>query len=365
MSVNITSTEQIARLRSDLRLGLPVIISEDSTRAVVLSVEACEKNRLEKLLSIKTQKPYLAITSRRAHTLKARIYDKDIARLKLPRDFSLRWLINTSDPTSDLDWPMKGPYNSIRQGKSDVARAAIELCKKTQLLPAAIIIPISKRVSLELRNEGLQETLAHDILKTKNDINILKKISVASLPLKYSKNAKVHVFRDITGLSEHYAIEIGEPNPRDPVLVRLHSACFTGDIIGSLKCDCGLQLDGSMKQISHHKNGLLIYLNQEGRGIGLANKMRAYQLQNQGFDTVEANHRLGFEDEERDLRIGANIILNMGFKSVKLMTNNPKKLQTIESMGLIVEKHIKIQTKPTKENASYLATKASKSGHML
>jgi GTP cyclohydrolase II len=175
---------------------------------------------------------------------------------------------------------------------------------------------------------------------------------------------RVHVFRPEDGAEEHYAIEIGRPDRSAPVLTRIHSACFTGDVLGSLKCDCGPQLQAALAQMAAKGAGVLLYLNQEGRGIGLANKMRAYALQDQGFDTVEANHRLGFEDDERDFRIGADILRQMGFSSVRLMTNNPKKLAMMTSSGLTVTERVPLHVGMTHENAAYLATKAAKSGHL-
>ncbi|MDC1297506.1 GTP cyclohydrolase II, partial [Octadecabacter sp.] len=167
------------------------------------------------------------------------------------------------------------------------------------------------------------------------------------------------------GGEEHYAIEIGHPDRSKPVLTRLHSACFTGDVLGSLKCDCGPQLRGAMAQMGVEGAGVLLYLNQEGRGIGLANKMRAYSLQDQGFDTVEANHRLGFEDDERDFRIGATILKNMGFSDVRLLTNNPAKVAKLESCGLTVSERVALKVGENSYNQNYLATKAAKSGHLL
>jgi GTP cyclohydrolase II len=145
----------------------------------------------------------------------------------------------------------------------------------------------------------------------------------------------------------------------------LHSACFTGDLLGSLKCDCGAQLNGALQQMGAEGHGVLLYLNQEGRGIGLANKMRAYSLQDQGFDTVEANHRLGFEDDERDFRIGAEILRALGFSTVRLLTNNPAKVAMLNANGLDVTERVPLKVGKTAFNADYLKTKAEKSGHLL
>ncbi|MDO5643792.1 MAG: GTP cyclohydrolase II, partial [Paracoccus sp. (in: a-proteobacteria)] len=163
----------------------------------------------------------------------------------------------------------------------------------------------------------------------------------------------------------HYAVEIGAPSRDAAPLVRLHSACFTGDVLGSLKCDCGPQLHAALATMGGAGEGVLLYLNQEGRGIGLANKMRAYALQNQGFDTVEANHRLGFEDDERDFRIGAALLREMGFSQVRLMTNNPRKLAMLESHGISVTERVPLILPANRFNRDYLAVKAEKSGHLL
>jgi GTP cyclohydrolase II len=187
----------------------------------------------------------------------------------------------------------------------------------------------------------------------------------AKLPLDVSEAGRLHIFRPEDGGEEHYAVEIGTPDRAAPVLTRLHSACFTGDLLGSLKCDCGPQLRGAMAQMGAEGAGVLLYLNQEGRGIGLANKMRAYSLQDQGFDTVEANHRLGFADDERDFRIGAEILRKLGFSQVRLLTNNPAKVAKLESSGLTVAERVPLKVGENHHNAAYLATKAAKSGHLL
>ena len=164
---------------------------------------------------------------------------------------------------------------------------------------------------------------------------------------------------------EHYVMEIGKIFRDQPTLVRIHSACFTGDVLGSLTCDCGPQLHAATKMINDQGGGLLIYLNQEGRGIGLANKIRAYSLQDQGFDTVEADHRLGFEDDERDFQLGAAILKEMRISNIKLITNNPSKISTMNKYKINVVERIPLKVGQNKNNIRYLDTKAKKSGHLM
>jgi GTP cyclohydrolase II len=173
----------------------------------------------------------------------------------------------------------------------------------------------------------------------------------------------VHVFREGGAGTEHSVVEIGIVDRGAPVLVRLHSACFTGDVLGSLKCDCGPQLHAAMDAMAT-ASGVLLYLNQEGRGIGLANKMRAYDLQDQGFDTVEANHRLGFEDDERDFRLGAGMLRAMNVGRVRLLTNNPRKVATMAGQGIDVVERVPLHVGRGVENAAYLDVKRIKSGHL-
>ena len=183
--------------------------------------------------------------------------------------------------------------------------------------------------------------------------------------MEVSDKGQLHVFRPDNGGEEHYAIIVGTPDRNQPVLTRLHSACFTGDLMGSLKCDCGPQLRAALAQMGAEGAGILLYLNQEGRGIGLANKMRAYSLQDQGFDTVEANHRLGFEDDERDFRIGAALLSKLGVGQVRLLTNNPTKIEMMQKTGITVSERVALKVGENHFNADYLRTKATKSGHLL
>jgi GTP cyclohydrolase II len=251
----------------------------------------------------------------------------------------------------------------LREGAADLHRAGLSLAKSARLLPAVLVVFVSDGFSLAAR-EGLTLLTLAEIVPELSRLSPMHPVSSARVPMVASQAGRVHVFRPEDGGEEHYAIEIGRPDRSAPVLARVHSACFTGDVLGSLKCDCGPQLRAALAQMGAEGAGVLLYLNQEGRGIGLANKMRAYSLQDQGFDTVEANHRLGFEDDERDFRIGADILRRMGFSTVRLMTNNPRKIAMMQGCGLEVTERVPLHAGLTPQNAAYLATKVAKSGHL-
>jgi GTP cyclohydrolase II len=362
MVLALSTPERLTRARGDLRMGVPVVLCGPEGAALIAAIETLDAARLSDLRGFGPL--VLAITARRAETLKARAYDGDLARILPPADADLAWLLAVADPADDLRMPMKGPLQSLRDGPADLYRAAIALAKAAHLLPAALLVPIPN--PLKLAGEtGLTLLAIDDIASALLALPLMEEVVSARVPLVASNAGRVHVFRPGDGREEHYAIEIGRPDRRQPVLARLHSACFTGDVLGSLKCDCGPQLRAALAQMGAAGAGVLLYLNQEGRGIGLANKLRAYSLQDQGFDTVEANHRLGFEDDERDFRIGAEILRKMGFSSVRLMTNNPKKLAMMQSCGLEVVERVPLKVGRTPQNDAYLATKATKSGHLL
>ncbi|AKO98471.1 GTP cyclohydrolase II [Marinovum algicola DG 898] len=356
------TAELINRARADLRMGVPVVLCGHGSAALVLAAETMGPARLATLRALGGA-PVLAITGRRAETLKARPYDGDVARLPLPEEADCAWIRAIADPADDLRTPMKGPLFALRDGDAALHRLAVSLVKSAQLLPAAVV--------LETAVESLPEAALLTRLEAGSAGPLLLRatdphpVVAARLPTRLAHGGRLHIFRPDDGGVEHYAFEIGRPDRAQPVLARLHSACFTGDVLGSLKCDCGPQLHAALAQMGDEGQGVLLYLNQEGRGIGLANKMRAYSLQDQGFDTVEANHRLGFEDDERDFRIGADILKAMGFARVRLLTNNPRKIAMMQGAGLAVTERVPLKVGLTDQNAAYLATKAAKSGHLL
>ena len=355
-------TEILSRARADLRMGVPVVLS-GKTSALVFSAETLDKQHLADLRALDGS-AVLAITSRRAETLKARAYDGDLARILLPDDATLPWILGVADPSNDLKTPMKGPLASERDGPADLHRIALHLVKSARLLPAALVIPLPQAAEFASKNllTLINTALAEPILSASP---MPYPVASARLPVEASNAGRLHIYRPEDGGEEHYAFEVGKPDRDKPVLARLHSACFTGDVLGSLKCDCGPQLRGALAQMGSEGNGILLYLNQEGRGIGLANKMRAYSLQDQGFDTVEANHRLGFEDDERDFNLGAQILKSMGFSQIRLLTNNPRKIEMMENAGIKVTERVPLKTGENALNKDYLATKARKSGHLL
>ena len=363
MSIAPTPADLVARARGDLRLGLPVVLVQNGAGLLVLAAEAVEPARFATLRTMPGE-VHMAITTWRAETLKARVYDGDLARIRVPEGADTRWIQALADPALDLYQPMKGPLASLRQGEADLHRTALKLVKSAELLPAALCLEVAEPHAIA-RAENLT---CLDANATEVDLaafHRLSPVSTARLPMAASKAGRLRVFRPDNGGIEHYAIEIGRPNPDGPVLTRLHSACFTGDVLGSLKCDCGPQLHAALAAMADAGAGVLLYLNQEGRGIGLANKMRAYALQDQGFDTVEANHRLGFEDDERDFRIGAGLLRQMGIGRIRLMTNNPGKIAMMQDCGIEVAERVPLIVGKTQENTGYLETKRAKSGHLL
>lgn len=362
MSLMPTMIELLARARVDLRMGLPVVLMDGDQAALAIAAECLAQDRLQDLQALGPVT--LALTARRAETLKAHAYDGDTARICLPEAATLSWIQALADPADDLSHPMKGPLISAREGSASLHRLAIALVKSARLLPAALLVPLVGGAQFAA-NHGLTllpQAAAEPLMSQSSPLHA---VAAARLPMQAAEAGRLHVFRPEDGAEEHYAIEVGRPDRSQPVLARLHSACFTGDVLGSLKCDCGPQLNAALAQMGAEGSGVLLYLNQEGRGIGLANKMRAYSLQDQGFDTVEANHRLGFEDDERDFRLGAAILKELGFTQVRLLTNNPKKIAMMEKTGITVTERVELKVGENAHNAQYLATKAAKSGHML
>ena len=194
--------------------------------------------------------------------------------------------------------------------------------------------------------------------------NIITFVESSELPTEFA-NFKVYAFTETGNTKDHLVISLGDLTSKKPILARIHSQCITGESLFSLRCDCRFQLTESLQQIAENGSGAIFYLQQEGRGIGLSNKIRAYKLQDEGLDTVEANHQLGFHEDERNYEIVASMAKHLQIKSVDLMTNNPKKIDALGKMGLTINKRVPILSKSNDYNKKYLSTKAKKLGHLM
>lgn len=355
--------ERLARLRGDLRLGLPVILTFDGSACYVVPVETLSMERHAALLSGGTIGE-VVLTRHRAVMLGLQdLPESEVVSIALPAQAGIDWLLRLADPALSGVQATATPQLRISAGRT-IHRAATALAKSAHLLPATLVVPVEDGLNAAMRH-GLSIMDASLILSELTRARVQYPVASARLPMTVHEAGQVHVYRPDDGGIEHYAIEIGSPDRSRPVLVRLHSACFTGDVLGSLKCDCGPQLNAATAAMAAAEGGILLYLNQEGRGIGLANKMRAYALQDQGLDTVEANHHLGFDDDERDFRIGSALLARLGIASVRLLTNNPAKVAMLQSQGITVSERVPLRVGQTAQNAHYLSTKAAKSGHLL
>jgi GTP cyclohydrolase II len=241
--------------------------------------------------------------------------------------------------------------------------AALALANLAQLLPAVIVVDASVNTILALPVLAVE---AGDVFAFRDRAaKSLKVVSRAFVPLEGAGRCEFVVFRGGDGFRDQIAILVSDPSPSRPVLARIHSACLTGDLFGSLKCDCGEQLRGAVKAMAEQGGGVVLYLDQEGRGNGIANKMRAYRLQDQGFDTYDADEMLGFGQDQRRFDFAGEMLKQLGFASVRLMTNNPRKIEALREAGLEVVSTHRVLTRPTAHNEKYLAAKRDKGGHLL
>ena len=360
--LGLTNQEVLMRARADLRLGIPIVLAGNGIDVVVAAIDVLRQSRLDQLKLI-DENSFILITARRAETLKCPVYDGKFARIETEQAPKVSSLKAIADPSLDLRSPLKGPFNIIREKPLNLENEALLLLKSAQLLPAAVISRVSDGANFASKN-NLTYVQTEQLIELAISSRGIADAITAAVPTARAEDAQFHIFRPNISGEEHYVMEIGKINRKHPTLVRIHSACFTGDVLGSLKCDCGPQLHFATKMINDQGSGLLIYLNQEGRGIGLANKIRAYSLQDQGFDTVEANHRLGFEDDERDFQLGATILREMRISNIKLITNNPSKIATMSRYNIIVDERIPLNVGQNETNLRYLQTKVTKSGHL-
>ncbi|HEX8644400.1 MAG TPA: GTP cyclohydrolase II [Allosphingosinicella sp.] len=342
----------VARAIDALRRGAPVAIGE----AAFLAVETADEESLARFDAAAAAD--LLISGHRAAILKL-ANQRDGVPLGPVRIARTSWLDleaarAVADPALDLATPLKGPFRTRPIEDGETAEAALTLARLSGLLPA-LFVGGPPDASAVVTAEAIRSAARGESLRI---------VARAKLPIRSAETAEIVAFRSASDGAEHVALLIGEPAGEAP-LVRLHSECLTGDVFQSLKCDCGPQLGDALQAIAEAGWGILLYLRQEGRGIGLANKLRAYALQDQGFDTVDANLRIGFGDDERDYAVAARMLEALGQTRARLLTNNPRKEAGLVDQGIDVAERVPLKSGRNPHNEAYLAAKRLRSGHQL
>ncbi|MBW2672426.1 MAG: bifunctional 3,4-dihydroxy-2-butanone-4-phosphate synthase/GTP cyclohydrolase II [Deltaproteobacteria bacterium] len=297
------------------------------------------------------------------------------------KDRATTILTAVADDAKPADLVSPGHVFPIRARKGGVlvrtgqTEGSVDLARLAYMKPAGVICEIMKEdgtmarmpdLELFAKEHGIKIVTVADLIDFRmQHERLIKRIAEANLPTKYGGEFRIIVYENDVDDMKHIALVKGDIQPEDEVLVRVHSECVTGDLFGSMRCDCGDQLHKAMEMVGQEGKGVIVYMHQEGRGIGLANKIRAYDLQERGRDTVEANIELGFKEDLRDYGIGAQILVDLGVKKMRLMTNNPKKIVGVEGYGVTVVERVPVEIEPNESNIRYLKTKKDKMGHLL
>ena len=356
----------VARAVAELRRGAAVVLRGDGGGLAVLAAETASAGEIERLGALGAGDLRLALTAARARALNILPSGHDVVLLPWRRWFDAELARELGDATTDLARPLRGPFERERRAPSRAEEAAVQLAKLARLLPLAVIGSLDA-ATLE-RLVETEECLAVDAARVLDfeaaSAASLTRVVAARVPLAGAEDARVLAFRPDDGGAEHLAILIGEIDFAAPVLTRLHSECFTGDLLASLKCDCGQQLRGAIEAMTEAGGGIVVYLAQEGRGIGLMNKLRAYRLQDDGFDTIDANLRLGFDADERIFEPAAEILRQLGVRAVRLLTNNVDKIEGLRAAGVDVAERVAHSFPENIHNREFLATKRRRGGHL-
>lgn len=361
--------QQAERGLFDLRRGHTIYLEEGEQALLTVAVETMSAGHLSELPELANTRARLLITAERAQALGLDSPEGGELSIQLPRDATVSDLLSfCAAPLSVLD------LDSVRKASrpaSVLESAALALAKAGRLLPAMLSVEVSSPQGARLQAQLDDQTLlrvpagqARELARLRE--HRLQRISEAPVPLEDAEQTRFVLFRESSGLLEHVAVIIGDPRRwPDPVPVRVHSACLTGDLFGSLRCDCGEQLRNGVRAIREEGGGVLLYLSQEGRGIGLANKLRAYTIQDHGVDTVDADGILGFTGDGRRYEAAVDMLRQLGVKRILLFTNNPAKVAALTGGGVMVVERRPLHGSITPHNRHYLDTKARKAGHML
>ena len=343
----------VERALGEMRAGRPVILKAGRSHLLALCVEALDARHVATLEALGKRRARLLLPAPRLRRL-------GLERVK-PGAIALPAIDLARIATLALEVGARidAPVSSL--GRLDLA--ALELARVALVLPAVIVMPVSLR---DIEGEGLVrvDVAAVEAFR-RNSVRDLHIVGRAPVPLEGAAESEFVIFRGGEGQRDQVAVIVGKPDFAAPVTVRLHSACLTGDLFGSLKCDCGDQLRHTARFMAENGGGVLLYLDQEGRGNGLSNKMRAYRLQAQGFDTYDADEVLGFDHDQRGFDFAAEMLKQIGVSQVHVMTNNPAKIAALETAGLEVVSDRRILGRTTDQNVRYLASKRDRAGHFI
>jgi GTP cyclohydrolase II len=348
------------------RRGDTVLLDGENGAVLAVAAELVTEDSLARLRNMSSRRLSVVVTRRRAVALglAPRAALAGAVRITVAPQLPAVVIRKLADPAASLgaEPPGLGPEPATAEPG---ALAAVTLAKLADLLPAALVLwLVPAEAALARRRADFAVVEMTAILDRRAATAGLERVAEARVPLAEAEDARLVAFRPGDGGTEHLAILIGKPDPAN-ALVRLHSECFTGDLLASLRCDCGDQLRGAIAAIAASGGGVLLYLAQEGRGIGLINKLRAYQLQDAGFDTIDANEQLGFDADERVYLPAAEMLRQLGFTTVRLLTNNPDKVTALQRYGIAVAERVPHAFPSNAHNERYLNTKATRGGHFL
>ena len=365
--------KSVHRAIADLRRGGMVICSSERGEvSLVLAAEQVTDARLETLAAKTVSSPSLLLSPKRAEAIDLK---------PRPNSVACSVLLSKKQNAEDIlrligDLPLEKSGRAltvVAEKEGNMAEIVLMLMRAARLMPAALASHVSEMDEYALRRwakaEGLlivEEAAIRSFELTQ--AQLLREVARARLPLEGAEETNIVLFRPDDGGLEHFALLVNPNSGKKiakPPLVRIHSQCITGDILGSLKCDCGSQLRKSLQQMAESEGGVLVYLAQEGRDIGLVNKLKAYALQDNGLDTVEANHALGFETDHRFFLPAAEILRQLGYTSIRLLTNNPDKIDQVQKANIKITERIPLITETNPHNQEYIKTKKTRTGHLM
>lgn len=354
----------------EFRRGRPLFLSESSGAAVVCALDAVNDDQLNDLSDIVGTQDRLVLTAERAKLLALPVEGANAISVAFSGQGSVdQWMTLAAEPVNGIQQEILPRITGIKTARP-AEQAALALSRSSKLLPSVVSFSTPDKMPDRLmgsldRGDILSFDAAQLLHQAGQDAVVLTRTSEAQIALEQSSKSRFVVYRANDGFSEHVAILIGDWDQKKVVPVRLHSACLTGDLFGSLRCDCGEQLRSAVGRIAEQGGGILLYLAQEGRGIGLANKLRAYSLQDTGLDTMDADQVLGFAADERRYEVAALMLRDLGVSEIDMLTNNPEKISAMVENGIRVDGRTELQGQMNKHNERYLTAKATRAGHLL